>query len=157
MVKAKNLCVALLFLSGIVCADNGYRYSVNLNKVNNDKVTVTLIPPDLSQNEIDFLFPAMVPGTYEVYDFGRFISNFKVNGKDGKAIKVTKVNVNTYRISPANLIQDITYEVDDTFDKTDLPNTKTKVVFEPGGTNFEADKNYSINTHSMFGYIKGFT
>ncbi len=157
MVIGKKLCVAFLFVCGSILADNGYRYSVDLTSVNNDKVKVTLIPPDLTQNEIEFMFPAMVPGTYEVYDFGRFISNFKVSGKDGKVIKVTKVNVNTYRISPANFIKDITYDVDDTFDKTDLPNTKTKVVFEPGGTNFEADKNYSINTHSMFGYIKGMT
>lgn len=151
----------ILFLAFFYCttllADEGYHYSVNLNKVNNDKLLVTLTPPDLTQNEIEFMFPAMVPGTYEVYDFGRFISNFKVTGKNAAAVKVTKVNVNTYKISPASAIEKITYEVDDTFDKCDLPGTKTKIIFEPGGTNFEENKNFSINTHSMFGYIKGLT
>jgi predicted metalloprotease with PDZ domain len=154
----KKIFLALvLFTSCNLIADEGYHYFVSLTKVVNDKVTVTLTPPDLSQDEIEFMFPAMVPGTYEVYDFGRFISNFKVTGKNGEAIKVTKVNVNTYKISPASKIDKIMYDVDDTFDKTDLPNTKHKIIFEPGGTNFEDGKNFSINTHSMFGYIKGLT
>lgn len=150
------LALAFLYTAGL-CADEGYHYYVNLTKVTNDKLNVSLTPPDLQQEEIEFMFPAMVPGTYEVYDFGRFISNFKVTGKNGAAIKVTKVNVNTYKISPASKIEKITYDVDDTFDKCDLPGTKDKIIFEPGGTNFEENKNFSINTHSMFGYIKGLT
>lgn len=153
----KIILFLAIFYCSTVLADEGYHYSVNLTKVNNDKLLVTLTPPDLTQNEIEFMFPAMVPGTYEVYDFGRFISNFKVTGKNGATVKVTKVNVNTYKISPASAIDKITYEVDDTFDKCDLPGTKSKIIFEPGGTNFEENKNFSINTHSMFGYIKGLT
>lgn len=148
----------LSFLSVLtVAAGNDYRYEVDLTKVANDRVAVTLTVPDLSQQTIEFAFPAMVPGTYEVYDFGRFVTNFKALGKNGTAIKVEKVDVNTYRLSPANQVEKITYDVDDTWDKTDLPNTKDKVVFEPGGTNFEDGKNFSINTHSMFGYFKGLT
>lgn len=143
--------------AGMIKAGEGYRYSVNIKKVQNDKVQVSLLPPDLKETEVEFMFPAMVPGTYEVYDFGRFISNFKVSGKNGASVKVTKVNVNTYKISPAAAIEKITYEVDDTFDKSDLPGTKDKVIFEPGGTNFEDGENFSINTHSMFGYFRGYT
>ena len=154
----KNIFFALgLLCSNVLLSDEGYHYFINLTKASNDKVAVSLTPPDMIQNEIEFMFPAMVPGTYEVYDFGRFISNFKVSGKGGVEIKVTKVNVNTYKISPATKIDKISYDVDDTFDKTDLPGTKDKIIFEPGGTNFEENKNFSINTHSMFGYIKGLT
>ncbi|HQQ93595.1 MAG TPA: peptidase M61 [Bacteroidia bacterium] len=134
-------------------ADNAYHYSVNLNRVNNDKVSVVLIPPDLSENEVLFRFPSMVPGTYEVYDFGRFISNFKVSGKNGSKVEVSKLDVNTYKISPATNIEKITYEVDDTFDPCDLPGTKEKIIFEPGGTNIESGKNFCLNTHSLFGYF----
>ena len=153
----KILLYVQLFLAHSLFADEGYHYSVNLTRVVNDRVTVTLTPPDLQQNEIDFMFPAMVPGTYEVYDFGRFISNFRVTGKNGASIKVVKTDANTYRISPANQVDQIMYDADDTFDKTDLPNTKEKIIFEPGGTNFEEGMNFSINTHSMFGYIRGLT
>lgn len=152
----RNLILVISFLlSSVIIADDNYRYYINLTKVVNDKIQVTLTPPTIAQNEIEFSFPAMVPGTYEVYNFGRFISNFKVTGKNGAAIKVTKVDVNTYNISPAASIDKITYDVDDTWDKTDLPDTKDKVVFEPGGTNFEDGKNFAMNTHSMFGFIKG--
>ncbi|MES2678926.1 MAG: peptidase M61 [Bacteroidota bacterium] len=154
----KNFCAALfslLFIS--LTADNDYHYAVNLTRVTNDKVAVTLVLPDLTQNEVEFAFPSMVPGTYEVYDFGRFISNFKVKGKNGVTINVSKTDVNTYKLSPASKIEQISYDVDDTWDKTDLPGTKEKIIFEPGGTNFEEGKNFSINTHSMFGYIKGMT
>src|SRR5436190_4861074 len=136
-------------------ADNDYHYYVNLNKVNNDRLSITLAPPDIAQQEIEFMFPAMVPGTYEVYDFGRFISNFRATGKNGAEIKVTKVNVNTYKLSPADRIESISYDVDDTFDKTDLPHTKDKIVFEPGGANFEENLNFAMNTHCLFGYFKG--
>lgn len=153
----KFLLSLSLAFAACVAADNDFRYLVDLTKVNNDKISVQLIMPDLPQTVLDFAFPAMVPGTYEVYDFGRFISNLKATGKNGATIKVEKIDVNTYRLTPGNLVEKITYDVDDTWDKTDLPNTKEKIIFEPGGTNFEADKNFSINTHSMFGYFKGLT
>lgn len=139
-----------ILIVNTLSADGDYHYYVNLTKVNNDKVTVTLTPPDISENETVFMFPAMVPGTYDVYDFGRFISNFKVEGKNGQIIKIEKLDANSYKLSPANLIQQISYEVQDTWD-TDI---KEKVVFEPGGTNIEADKNFIFNTHGFFGYFK---
>lgn len=153
----QTLAALLLFIALGVTAADDYRYKVNLNKVVNDKVTVVLSPPDIAQQEIDFLFPAMVPGTYEVYNFGRFISNFKALGQNGEVLKVNRVNVNTFRISDANKLKSISYDVDDTFDKCDLPGTKEKIVFEPGGTNFEDGKNFSINNHTLFGYFKGMT
>lgn len=145
-----------VLLCRVIAADSPYRYSVNLVNLQNDKVTVRLLPPTIGEKEIDFRFPAMVPGTYEVYDFGRFISNLKVVGKNGLPIKVTKTDVNTYHLEPANQIDYIEYQVDDTFDKCDLPKTREKIIFEPGGTNFDAGKNYAMNAHSMFGYFTGY-
>lgn len=111
------ILIVMLVMSSFIKADDSYRYSINLAKVVNDKVSVQLTPPTITQNEIEFSFPAMVPGTYEVYNFGRFISNFKVTGKNGAVIKVTKSDINTYKISPATVIDKITYDVDDTWDK----------------------------------------
>lgn len=138
-------------------ADGAYHYVVDLVDIKNDKVKVVLTPPEIKEQEIDFNFPAMVPGTYEIYDFGRFITNFKVMGKNGQELTVKKVNANTYRISGANAIGSISYEVDDTFDKTDLPDTKEPIIFEPGGSNFENEKNFAFNTHCLFGYFTGYT
>jgi predicted metalloprotease with PDZ domain len=133
-------------------ADGDYHYFVDLTAVKDDKLTIKLAPPEIIDNETIFMFPAMVPGTYEVYDFGRFVSNFKVEGKDGKQIKIEKIDINSYKLSPANAIKEISYDVEDTWD-TEI---KDKVVFEPGGSNIEEGKNFSLNTHCFFGYFKNF-
>ena len=150
----------LFFVIHACFADTDYHYFVDLTHVKDDKLTVKLVLPDMTENEIIFMFPAMVPGTYEVYDFGKFVSNFKVEGKDGKMITVEKLDRNSYKLSPADAIKEITYDVEDTwdltsFDKLIADSTKRdKVVFEPGGSNFEEGKNFSLNTHCLFGYFK---
>jgi len=152
------LIFTILFpLSVHLFSGNDYRYFINLTKVTNDKVSVKLVAPDITENEIDFCFPAMVPGTYEIYNFGRYISNLKVSGKNGAVINVTKKDLNTYKISPASQISEITYDVDDTWDKKDDAENKEKVIFEPGGANISEGKNFCINTHCFFGYFKTLT
>ncbi len=142
--------ISTLFSINYIIADGDYHYSINLTSVKDDKLTVKLTPPDIFETETIFMFPAMVPGTYDVYDFGRFISNFKVESKNGEPIKVELINKNSYKLSPANIIKEISYDVEDTWD-TDI---KEKIVFEPGGTNIEADKNFCLNTHGFFGYFE---
>src|SRR5690606_21551117 len=92
--KKKILFCLLLPVFGALEADNGYHYHVDLTKVQNDRVTVTLRPPQVTAQEIDFLFPAMVPGTYEVYDFGRYVFDLTVKGRDGKTVNVKKIDAN---------------------------------------------------------------
>jgi predicted metalloprotease with PDZ domain len=148
--KKALLLVSTLFSLNQAFADGDYHYYVDLTSVKNDKLSIKLTPPDISDNETVFMFPSMVPGTYDVYDFGRFVSNFKVEGKDGQIIKVEVLDKNSYKLSPANAIKEITYDVEDSWD-TDI---KEKVVFEPGGSNIEEGKNFSLNTHCFFGYFK---
>lgn len=150
----KRIVFILLFgLSYTVAlADKDYHYLINLNKVIDDKITIELTPPDMSENEVVFNFPAMVPGTYEVYNFGRFVSNLKAFGKNGTVINVQKLNDDSYKISPASQIQKITYDVEDSWDTK----IKEKIVFEPGGSNIEDNKNFVFNTHCFFGYFTGY-
>lgn len=132
-------------------SQNDYLYKINLNNVVDDKILVELTPPKTEKSEVKFCFPAMVPGTYEVYNFGRFISDLKVTGVNGAKIKVEKSGDNVYVLSPANQIEKISYLVEDTWDTK----IKDKIVFEPGGTNIEQGKNFSINTHGFFGFYDG--
>ena len=148
--KKVILFISTLFSINQAFADGDYHYYVDLTSVKNDKLTIRLTPPDIADNETVFMFPDMVPGTYDVYDFGRFVSNFKAEGKDGQTIKVEILDKNSYKLSPANAIKEISYDVEDSWD-TDI---KEKVVFEPGGSNIEEGKNFSLNTHCFFGYFK---
>lgn len=153
MFRSFLFCLFFVFTTRLALADKDYHYYINLNKVIDDKVTVELTPPDMTETETILYFPAMVPGTYEVYNFGRFVSELKAFGKNGTPIKVEKLNDNSYKLSPANQIEKITYEVEDSWDTK----IKEKVVFEPGGSNIEDNKNFVINTHCFYGYFKGLT
>jgi len=152
MLKRIFLIIVCGLSSLTALADKNYHYLINLNKVVDDKITIELTPPDMSENEVVFNFPAMVPGTYEVYNFGRFVSNLKAFGKNGSVITVQKLNDDSYKLSPASQIQKITYEVEDSWDTK----IKEKVVFEPGGSNIEDNKNFVFNTHCFFGYFTGY-
>jgi predicted metalloprotease with PDZ domain len=147
----KGLLTVCLFVTVFVFSQKEYRYSIDLVNVENDMVKVELIPPALEGNVAKFCFPSMVPGTYEVYNFGRFISDLKAIGKNNAAIKVERKGHNVFELSPANQVEKITYLVEDTWDTK----IKEKVVFEPGGTNIEKGKNFVINTHGFFGFIDG--
>ena len=157
--RMKKLIVfAALVLFKIADAQNNYAYFVDLTKVENNKIQVKLTPPSIAESEATFMFPAIVPGTYAVYNFGRFISDLKVIDKNGKEIIYTKPDINTYTILAPQNIAYLTYLVDDSWGfplKKD--ENKNDIVFEPAGTNIEPDKNFVLNTHSFFGYFKNYT
>ena len=135
-----------------------YSYQLDLTKVKDDKVPVELLLVDLTTfkasseilkgDSISFFMPKIVPGTYHIYDFGRFLSDFKVLDKEGKEIRFVHPNENEWRFPTENVYK-ISYLIDDTFDSKE----KNK-VFEPGGTDIENDV-FVVNTHGFFGYLEG--
>jgi predicted metalloprotease with PDZ domain len=145
-----KLCLVLFFLLNIsLIAGEGYDFEIDLVNVVDDRVQVTLIPPDFNTSEVIYRMPRIVPGTYTVYDFGRFIKDFKVFDKSGNEIPSERIDINSWRIPGAMNVGRITYWVDDTFDSRDTG----KFVFEPAGTNIENDEIFLINTHGFFGYF----
>jgi predicted metalloprotease with PDZ domain len=155
--KRLTLFYGLLISLSSLFAGNDYKYFVDLTKAENDKLQVKLLPPDITVDEVEFMFPAIVPGTYAIYNFGRFISDFKVLDKSGASMSVTQTDKNTYKIPNAKNIGSITYTVEDSWDyiKKSTEKEKEDVVFEPAGTNIESGKNFVLNTHGFFGYFKG--
>ena len=127
-----------------------YNYELNLTNVKNDKIEVKLYPPKLNESFSIFQFPSIVPGTYAIYDFGRFISDFNVTDKNGKSIPYEKLDVNSYKIDFPDIIYSITYKVEDTWDT----GIRKDFVFEPAGTNIQENKNFVLNNHGFFGYFK---
>jgi predicted metalloprotease with PDZ domain len=140
-----------LYLSFSAIAENSYRFSVDLTKCSDDKLFVELITPQVTTESIIYRLPKIVPGTYEILNFGRFISDFKAFDSLGKEMDVEVLDVNSWKIADAKRIYKISYLVEDSWD-TDI---KQPYVFEPAGSNFEAGRNYVLNTHCLFGYIEG--
>ncbi|MCH2043655.1 MAG: peptidase M61 [Saprospiraceae bacterium] len=126
-----------------------YHYKIDLNKAKNDKLKVELTISGNLEKAIKFHLPKMVPGTYSVYDFGRFVSDFEALDANGKALESSHPDPNTWKIQGADQLKTIRYWVEDTWD-TSLPN----VIFEPAGTSIEKDV-FVFNNHGIFGYIQG--
>ena len=155
--KIKNVrylfIASFLFISVYLSGQNTIVYSIDLNKLTHDKLSVQVKTPKFKEDQIDFFFPKIVPGTYANYDFGRYISDFQAFDAQGKSLSVVKKNVNQYQIKNAVKLTRITYQVDDTWDS---PEIDGEYVFEPAGTSFQKDTLFALNTHGFLGYFKGF-
>jgi predicted metalloprotease with PDZ domain len=127
-----------------------YQFYLDLTKVQDDKLMVEMIAPKITENEVVYCMPKIVPGTYSVYDFGRFLSDFKAYNSQGEELKVSVLDENRWKISDSKNLYKITYWVEDSYDSN-----KPNVIFEPAGTNIEEKKNFMINTYGFFGYIDG--
>ncbi|MCX2741644.1 M61 family metallopeptidase [Pontibacter anaerobius] len=128
-----------------------YNVTVDLKNVQDDKVQVTVQAPEIKQNEVVYNMPKIVPGTYSVSDFGKFVTDFKAYAKNGDTLAVEKLDTNRWRVSNATRLARVTYWVDDTFDAA----KREDAVFEPGGTNIEENKNFLLNTFGFVGYFDG--
>lgn len=138
------------FFCGFLIAqqNNTYQFSVDLTKVHDDLLTVELITPKITTDSVVYSLPAIVPGTYKVYNFGRFTSEFKATDKNGKQLDVLRLTANSWSIHKAEQLYMITYDVEDCWDTKQ----KNNFVFEPAGSNFE-DSNFVLNNHCFFGYF----
>ncbi|MGB0521514.1 MAG: peptidase M61 [Flammeovirgaceae bacterium] len=133
-----------------ILAQDVYQFTIDLVNVKNDMVKVELIVPKISQDEITYFIPKIVPGTYTIYDFGRFIYSFTATDRFGNALPVKSLHKNAWQIQQATQLDRITYWVEDTWDSN-----KDNFVFEPAGTNIESDKAYVLNTYGFAGYFEG--
>ncbi len=126
-----------------------YRFTIDLNRVTDDKVYVELITPTINQKTITYHLPKIIPGTYSEDDYGRYIEQFKAFDKKGNPLAVTKSDVNSWAIADANKLYKLSYWVNDSYDDS---STK-QVIFEPAGSNIQKDTNYVINNHCFLGYF----
>ncbi|MCR9248996.1 MAG: peptidase M61 [bacterium] len=129
-----------------------YKVLIDLKLTSEDQVPVEIITPAVSEDSVEYHMPKIVPGTYSISDFGRFVSEFKAFDADGNELEVKSLTDNRWLIGNATALNKITYKVDDTFDSS-LPNK----IFEPGGTNIEQERDvYVLNTFGFIGYLEGY-
>ena len=145
------LIIVQLICISVISMAQSYNVFIDLTKVNNDKVPVEISFTDFNLSDsIEFQMPKIVPGTYSISDFGRTLSEFKAFDAEGTEIEVTRIDDNRWLIKESDSLARVSYWVDDTFDGREFSN-----VFEPGGTNIQADTNFVINTFGFIGYLEG--
>ncbi|CAH0334944.1 hypothetical protein FVB9288_00561 [Flavobacterium sp. CECT 9288] len=128
--------------------------TIDINNVKEDKVLVTVVAPKIKTNEITYSVPKIIPGTYSIDDYGKYIEDFKVFDSKGGQLTVTKTDDNTWKIQNATTLSKITYLVNDTFDTEKGGGFGKNDVFSPAGTNIDADKNFMLNMHGFVGYFE---
>ncbi|MFN7013365.1 MAG: peptidase M61, partial [Bacteroidia bacterium] len=95
-----NYCLLTTYLLSVfqLLAQDRYRISVNLNQVNNDKVKVIMYTPSIKEDKATYIMPTVIPGSYTVKDYGRFIEKFTAYDVNGKKMKIKQTNINTFDI-----------------------------------------------------------
>ena len=148
-----KILLILFYLIAIstVAQEAKYIAYMDLNKVEDDKVQVLVDVPNVNSDEAEYHIPKIVPGTYSISDFGRFVTEFKAIDAKGNVLESEKISENKWLIKGAKDLDKISYWVEDTYD-TD----KGNVIFEPAGTNIEAGKSFVINTFGFLRLFKGY-
>lgn len=130
-------------------AANQYQFTVDLTQCVNDQLPITLVPPKLKGKTAIYRMPKVIPGTYSISSFGRFVKDIKAYDAKGNALLVKQLDENNWEISDANKMAKLTYRVDDTWDSE----LKENFIFEPGGVGFERDSVFVWNASGLFGYF----
>lgn len=128
-----------------------YSYKADLLNVQDDRVKVTCLVPKQTNKKVDFIFPNVIPGSYALKEYGRYIDDFAAFDESGKELKVRKADKYNFSIENADELTKIEYYVNDSWEER---NGK-RFIFQPGGTNIEPGKNFVINHYGFFGYIDG--
>lgn len=148
----KKLFFALLVFSGSVAiASNPYSYKLKLDlkNIENDQVDVKLYVPSTYLDTVIYNMPKIIPGTYSISDFGRFVEDFHAYDSSGVDLPVTKLDENRWQIADAKKLIYFSYKVNDSFDEP-----RAAGIFEPAGTNIEAGENVVLNTFGFAGYLE---
>ena len=128
--------------------------AIDLNNVKEDKVMVVVTSPKISLDEVTYSVPKIVPGTYSIDDYGKYIEDFKAFDSKGTLLSTTKTDENTWNIKNAKTLAKITYLVNDTFDTEKGSGFGNTDIFSPAGTNIDAGKNFMLNMHGFVGYFQ---
>ena len=131
-------------------------FSATTSIVAQSKIKATL---DLVSETLVFQMPRIIPGTYVVADYGRYVEKLTATDIDGKELVVEKKDVNTWIINNAERLQTVSYLVNDTYDSEEGNpfDGKSTTIFSPAGMNILADKNYMLNLFGFVGYFRGYT
>lgn len=151
----RNTLAAVLLTSAAASAQfqpiqhsDRYHAEVDVVDMTDDEVSVTVVPPVQNESVATFAMPKIIPGTYDISDFGRFIKNFHAYDSYGNELEVEHVDVNRWEIQNAKSLYRITYDAIDTQEEYD------KGIFLPGGTAI-SDSACMMNLFGFVGFMEG--
>ncbi|MEL6254535.1 MAG: hypothetical protein AAFR87_21175, partial [Bacteroidota bacterium] len=130
-----------------------FSYLVDLQNIKNDQVKVEFLVKGISERQLEFCLPKIVPGIYGAMDFGQYISRLKAYDAAGQEIKSTKSGINCWKLEKAGNLSKIEYWVDDTWDVFDMD--MEEGFYRSAGSSFSPD-HFVLNNNCLLGYLKGY-
>jgi predicted metalloprotease with PDZ domain len=129
-----------------VFAQESYRVELDLLNVRDDRVAVRVdLPTELVDTAV-YQMPVIIPGTYSVANYGRYVTNLEAFDRYGEDLAVQRMDENSWQLPPG--ASTVSYFVEDTFDDF------SSEIFEPAGTNFEKGENFLLNIPGIIGFIQ---
>ena len=158
MVVQMKKYMSLLALTILLSTSNGtilsqelfpnITYEIDLSNPVDDLFHVTVSPVGLSSKDSIFCFVSIVPGTYSISDFGRFVKTFNAYDINGIILKTRKKSTNQWVINSPERISKIVYDIEDSFD-SQIDNN----ISPMGGTGIQNDF-IILNPFGVMGYFK---
>jgi predicted metalloprotease with PDZ domain len=146
----RKLLVIFLFFHFVSYSQQSYKVEIDLNKVKTKGIKVKIQLPDSLKESDVFCFPAIIPGTYARYDYGRVVTKFKAKDARGNKVAFNRENVNTFSFKKNKKVKHLEYWVKDTWSEK----KSTNYVFQPAGTYFDEGKVFVLNFSGIVGYVQ---
>lgn len=131
-----------------------FHYQVEQHLVDLDPQTdllpITLTLHGWEGDVAEYHMPRIIPGTYDIHDYGRFVHHFTALDTEGDTLPVTRLDSNRWKIDQAQDLKTIRYQVGDTYDAQ-----RDVGIFEPAGTSHE-DSVFLLNNFGYIGYLQGY-
>ncbi|GAB3226212.1 peptidase M61 [Hymenobacter seoulensis] len=144
---------ALLALAAPVLAKapRELTYTVSMDPATNSNAfQVKLQLPKLKKNQAVYQFAATAPGTYQVMDMGRFVSNFQAFDDKGKPLEAKQISTNQWQLSKPEKTREIRYTIAETWDTE----VKEHNIYRMCGSSLETD-HALLNGQTLLGYPQG--
>lgn len=130
-------------------SDYEYQYRINLDKIAGDELLVELnFIGDLTDTSY-FYLPKIVPGIYDVLDYGKFVSSFDAIDTKGENLKVNRIDNNSWEIIGTKDLFTIKYVVKHGWEKFDFEGIRP---YRSSENHFDSSV-IILNANAVFGYF----
>lgn len=129
--------------------DSESQIFIDLNQRADKKVPVEIVPPLFSGDSAIYQMPRMVPGTYKIYDFGRYVSGFSATDAKGKELEVERLDQNRWYVKNGKDLYKIKYWAEASEGHPDKPS-----IFGPAASVNDSAR-VLLNMFGYVGYMKG--
>lgn len=145
-------CGSTSKMSNDLATQNPIVTSIDITKVSDDKLPVVINPGRFVEDSVTYHLAKVIPGTYALASYGRFVDDFKALDYDGNELTFTHPDDNTWVITNAKQLDKLVYYVNDTYDQEVRGGIGDEMPFSPAGTNIEPN-DYVLNLYGFIGFF----